>query len=350
MTVSVRKPLNQHPVEASAPCRIDSGGTWDIKAMALPLERIAPITVNMALTLRTHVTLSSFDEGWVRISSQGYPNGKTCRRDHLSFDPPFGLFFAAISFFGFHGVQVEISSQSPVRSALGGSSTALVALLKGLSEISVLLGAKPLSRREILHLAYHLEDGIAGGNCGLQDQGAAVYGGVNQWEWCFGNPGTPYKRTSLLDRNGQKEFSDRLLVAYSGKRHVSSQVNRKWIADFRADRTRAGWIQVNREVHSFADAVRSRQWGHATRLLREEMALRRELTPQALIPITEDLVAQAEAEGCGARFAGAGSGGSLWALGPVRNIQRLRVLWERTLSPVRGARILDCRVDPVGVR
>jgi D-glycero-alpha-D-manno-heptose-7-phosphate kinase len=79
------------------------------------------------------------------------------------------------------------------------------------------------------------------------------------------------------------------------------------------------------------------------------MALRRELTPEALIPIIEKMVGQAEQAGCGSRFAGAGAGGSLWAIGETRNIQRLKEVWEKTLAPVKEARILDCEVDPHGV-
>ena len=45
--------------------------------------------------------------------------------------------------------------------------------------------------------------------------------------------------------------------------------------------------------------------------LKEEMSIRREITPDALIPITGKLIDQAEKTGCGARFAGAGAGGSL---------------------------------------
>ena len=63
--LSVKKILQPQAIEASAPCRIDSGGTWDIKALALPLQRIEPVTLNMALNLRTWVSLSPFKNGWV---------------------------------------------------------------------------------------------------------------------------------------------------------------------------------------------------------------------------------------------------------------------------------------------
>ena len=350
MQKSLTKILTKNKVEASAPCRIDSGGTWDIKALALPLENFKPTTVNAALTLRTSVTLTPFDDGWIRISSEGFPKGQHFPAGRLSFEPPFGLFFAAVSYFGFHGVAVLIRSQSPVKSALGGSSTALVALLKALNRASILEGGKRLAPGEILHLAYHLEDAVSGGNCGLQDQAAAVYGGVNQWTWHFGRPGAHYRRIPLLSRQGQKTFSKRLLVAYSGKAHVSLNTNRKWIRDFLSGKTRGGWIQANRIVHDLARAIKEMNWTRAAVLLRKEMALRKKITPEALIPITAKLVDQAEALGCGARFAGAGAGGSLWAVGREKDIDKLSHVWQTSLAGVKGGRVLDCAVDAVGVR
>ncbi len=347
---SIQRPLWQNPVEASAPCRIDSGGTWDIKAMALPFERIDPVTVNVALNLRTSVLISPYKKGWVKISSRGFSHSEAFPKDKIPFDSSFGLFFAAVSYFGFHGMEIHISSESPVKSALGGSSVALVALIKALSKINVRQGERDMSPGEILHLAYHLEDGIGGGNCGLQDHAAAVYGGVHLWRWHPGHRTKPLERTSLLDRKRQKEMSKRLLVAYSGKAHVSAATNRNWIRDFHSAQTREGWLQVNEIVHRMALAVKKQDWQGAAGLLQEEMSIRREITPEALIPVTSKLIDQAEALGCGARFAGAGAGGALWALGQLEDIRKLRKIWEDTLYPVKDAMILDCQIDPLGAR
>jgi D-glycero-alpha-D-manno-heptose-7-phosphate kinase len=348
--LSAKKILQPKAIEASAPCRIDSGGTWDIKALALPLQRIEPVTLNMALNLRTWVSLSLFRNGWVRVSSEGFPRGEEYPLDTVPFNSPFGLFFAAISHFGFHGLQVHIRSDSPVKSALGGSSTALIALLKALSKLSVAAGGKKHSGREILHMGYHLEDGVSGGNCGIQDQAAAVYGGVNRWTWRYGEKGSPFKRESLLDMNGKRELSKRILVAFSGKSHASIRINRSWINDFLSGVTRSGWVKVNEVVNSLARAIQSKEWDKAARLLKTEMAIRRDITPDALIPITEELVDRAENAGCGARFAGAGGGGTVWALGEMDRIRDLRKNWEGMLAPIKGGRILECEIDPMGMR
>ena len=347
---SVHGILEHGPIRASAPCRVDAGGTWDIKALALPLARCVPVTVNIALSLRTTVVLSPYTRGLVRIGSEGFSRVESAPVPALPFDPPFGLFFAAVSHFGFHGLDVRIHSDSPVKSALGGSSTALIALIKALSELSLRAGGIRLSRRRMLHLGYDLEDGISGGYCGMQDHIAAVYGGVHLWRWCYGTGGSVFERVSLLDKKGRGELSRRLLVAYSGQSHESARTNRKWVGEFLSGRSRAGWVEVNRTVQRFADAVSARRWEEAAELLREECALRRQLTPEALIPVTETLIDQAAAAGCGARFAGAGAGGSVWALGTVERVSALRHAWSRTLGAIPGAGILECTVDGAGVR
>lgn len=349
MPVSISKVLQKQPLKSSAPCRVDSGGTWDIKAMALPLEKFQPVTVNFALSLRTEVTLLPFEDGKVSVASEGFADREEHPLGNVPFDSPFGIFFAAVSHFGFHGVEVRIRSDSPVKSALGGSSTALVALVKVLSKAASLRGTAPLETREVLHLAYHLEDGVSKGKCGIQDQAAAAYGGIHLWRWHYGDRGSLLTRVPLAVRKDLPEFSERILVAYSGKSHVSAKINRGWIEDFLSGKTRSGWIKANEIVRRLAGALKAKDWSGCGRLLRQEMAVRRVITPDALIPITEKLIGMAEESGCGARFAGAGCGGSVWAIGDKGQIEKLKGTWSARLKPIKGARVLECGIDPVGV-
>lgn len=294
--------------------------------------------------------LSPFEEGKVKFLSKGFSHVEQYPLENLPFNSRFGLFSAAVSHFGFHGLQVQIKSDSPVKSALGGSSTALIALLMALSKANALLGRKKLSRRSLLHLGFHLEEAVSRGKCGMQDQAAAVYGGMNLWTWHYGHGRSPFHRERLLDPEGWKELSKSLLVAYSGKSHVSLKTNRAWVNDFLSGKTRAGWIRVNEIVCMIAEAIKQADWNKAAGLMNAEMAIRREITPDALIPLTAKLINQAESSGCGARFAGAGAGGSVWALGQVEKIRELRKIWELTLDSVKNGGILDCAIDPTGVK
>ncbi len=348
--ISARSLLERNPVSASAPCRIDAGGTFDIRAFALTHKTVFPTTVNIALSLRTSVRLLPFDDGWVKIGSEGFEKEETFPAGSMPFDSPMGIMFAAVSYFGFHGLQMSIDTDVPTQASLGGSSTALVAAVKALSKLREPLGGKGLTRGRTLDLAFQIEDAVAGGFCGAQDHAAAVYGGVNQWIWSFGEPGRPAERMRLLDRGGQKELGRHILIAYSGIKHVSGDINKGWVADFLKGKNREIWMKINRVVHELAGAIKERRWHDAGAALREEMSMRRRITPDALVPFTERLIDGAEASGCGARFAGAGAGGCVWALGAGQSIERLRPVWEASLKTKKGAAMLDCSVDHAGVR
>ncbi len=347
---SVKEILENNIIKASAPCRIDAGGTWDIKAMSLPFERYHPSSFNVALNLRTTVSLLPFRAGRVRVTSEGFSDGVSSDNRNLDLAGPFAIFFAAVSYFGFTGLEIKINSESPVKSALGGSSTALVALIKALAKLDEITGnTRSFSKKDILYLGYHLEDGISGGNCGMQDQAAAVYGGVNGWSWNYSTRVMPVKREKLLDKNGIKELSKRILVAYSGKWHVSASTNRIWLKNFLEGKTRNGWLEANTVVRGLIKSVKSMEWSESVRCIKDEMRIRRRITPDALIPETSMLIKDAEKAGCGARFAGAGAGGSVWALGEPEDINKLKIRWNKDLSKIKNAYILKCAVDPKGV-
>ena len=56
-----------------------------------------------------------------------------------------------------------------------------------------------------------------------------------------------------------------------------------------------------------------------------------------------------KAEGCGARFTGAGGGGCLWAIGEETDIDKLKAQWQKILDPIDGAMVLDTAIDPKGI-
>jgi len=346
----LRALLENRPIVSSAPCRVDSGGTWDIKALALPFQHAGPVTVNLALNLRTYVTLLPFRPGWVKISSDNFDGQEAYPLADIPFNSKFGLIFSIVSFFRLHGLEIQIRSASPVKAGLGGSSTAAVAAIKACSVAKRLLHKKDIERGDILHLAFHLEDAVNMGMCGLQDQGASVYGGVNKWSWDYSRKGRPYDREPVLNEEGQRELSKRMLVVYSGSTHVSAGINRSWVQEFLGGKTRSGWIAVNGIVNRLAGHLKEREWKDGAKALRDEVAIRKEITPQAFTPVIDRLIQQSEEMGCGARFAGAGGGGSVWAIGDIDDIHRLRQRWTHVLKGIGEGKILDCAIDPVGVR
>jgi D-glycero-alpha-D-manno-heptose-7-phosphate kinase len=349
MNHQIRKKLETEPIEASAPCRIDMGGTLDISTFSYPLRHLAPCTFNVALDLRTRVRLLPYTKGRTKISSRGFKDAEFAA-DAAPFDHPLGLMFATAAYFDAGGIHIDIDSQSPPRSALGGSSVAAVALVAALSMLTETANfPHGLDRRSIALTAFQIEQSVAGVPCGIQDQLAAAYGGVNIWHWQT-VPGRPvFKRKCAVRKSAYRAFERHILIAYCGRPHVSKDVNGMWVRQFVSGRYRDLWTEIVECTRNFAAAMLERDYGQAVIQMNRETSIRRTLTPDVLDSIGEKLVDAARQAGCGARFTGAGGGGCIWAVGEIENIDRLRPLWEKTLSDREAAGLLDANIDSMGL-
>ena len=98
MNRQVNEILKSDRIEASAPCRIDMGGTLDISSFYYPLSYLNPCTFNIALAMRTRVRIVPFDKGYIKISSKGFESA-VFALEKVPFDHPMGLMFAIASFF-----------------------------------------------------------------------------------------------------------------------------------------------------------------------------------------------------------------------------------------------------------
>ena len=96
MSNKLRNILETQPVEASAPCRIDMGGTLDIPIFYYPLRHLTPCTFNIAIGLRTRVRLLPYTRDLVKISSIGFEEAEF-QMDSAPFKHPLGLMFATRS-------------------------------------------------------------------------------------------------------------------------------------------------------------------------------------------------------------------------------------------------------------
>ncbi len=349
-TIDLAPFLYDNQIWASAPCRIDMGGTLDIKTFYYPLGYLAPCTVNLALNLRTTVRLHPFHKGVVKISSKGFQSAEFPLAA-APFRHPLGLMFAVAAYFQTTGVHIDIQSTSPPRSSLGGSSVAAVALIAALSHACNHIGHQaPLQQTEMAILAHGLEESVAGVPCGMQDQLSAVYGGIHGWQWPqkVGDP--PFRPKQLLKAPESIALSEQVLVAYAGIPHESKNINGLWIDQFLAGKTRSQWIDIVRCAQNFASALENRQIDAAVSAMNQEMAIRKHMTPDVLDNLGNRLVDTAVENRCGAKVSGAGGGGCLWAFGSVAEISRLKPKWKALLSERKDGRLLDVMIDPEGVK
>jgi len=340
--------IESHQIEASAPCRIDMGGTLDISTFYYPLKHLYPCTVNIAINLRTTVRLASYDKGIIKVSSKGFKDAEYFL-DEAPFNHPLGLIFAIAAYFRAGGVHVHIDSSSPPRSALGGSSAAAVALVSAFSKVNRKKGQKPLSRRKIALLAQTIEASVAGVPCGFQDQLAAVYGGVNVWHWPGDFQIPFFKKKTIIPKRYLPKFERHLLLAYCGIPHESKDINKRWIQQFLSGKYHGLWAEIIVCTKKFADALMERNIKAACEQMNKETAIRRKMTPEVLDEIGKALVESAKKSSCGARFTGAGGGGCIWALGREEDIDKLKGAWEGILSTRKDARLLSTKIDTEGL-
>jgi D-glycero-alpha-D-manno-heptose-7-phosphate kinase len=345
-----RKALEKGAVAVSAPCRVDMGGTIDIRTFSYPLQDLGPCTVNVALDLRTTVRIGPYSRGRVKVSSRGF-QGADFPADRAPFRHPLGLMFATAALFQAQGVHIHIESESPPRSALGGSSAAAVALVRALMEIRQRDGlAAFVDGRSIALIAHAIEESVAGVPCGYQDQLAAVFGGVNAWHWPAFPPQKVFRRQALIPRPGLRRLEPHLLVAYVGVPHESRDINGRWVRQFVSGTYRTEWAEIVACTRRFADCLRCRNYSAAAEAMNRELDIRRRLTPNVLDRLGRKLTAAARRQGCSARFAGAGGGGCLWAVGEADAVARLKPVWRQILAERREACLLGTAVAQQGVR
>jgi D-glycero-alpha-D-manno-heptose-7-phosphate kinase len=346
--VSTRIQLKDTVVEASAPCRFDMGGTLDLSTFYLPLRHLHPCTFNIAIDMRTQVRLSAFEAGKIKVSSLGFES-LVVAADEAPFDHPLGLMFAVARYFQADGVHIDIHSTSPPRSALGGSSVAASALIWAFSKVLNTAGHPMPEPGSAAMLAHAVEQSVAGVPCGMQDQLAAVYGGVNIWHWNAEPGQLPFVRQSVPLEPDRPPLDRCLLAAYCGAPHVSKDINGTWVRQFVAGKTRRQWHEIADCSRRFAEAVLAGDLHNAVIAMNRETEIRCELTPEVLDDMGQRLTTAARKNGCGARFTGAGGGGCVWALGQPDDIAGLRPVWEGLLAHHPEAKLLSTRIDPVGL-
>jgi len=340
--------IKAEQIEISAPCRIDMGGTLDISTFYYPLMHLDPCTFNISIDLRTRVYLLPFEEGKVKVSSRGFRS--TVFASHKApFNHPLGLVFAISSFFNADGVHIVIESSSPPRSALGGSSAAAVALVTGFLKISEISGQKSFSRQKAVFLAHAIEQSVAGVPCGLQDQLAAAFGGVNAWFWKDGTKSPGFVKKSIFKKELLNDFRKNIMLAYCGVPHESKDINGRWVNQFVSGKYRDLWDEIVVCTGRFVDAVSNRRFNDAAFFMNRETAIRRSMTPDVVDEIGRKLIMSARKNGCGARFTGAGGGGCIWSIGETSDIERLKDKWESILSGREGACLLEFGIDLKGV-
>jgi D-glycero-alpha-D-manno-heptose-7-phosphate kinase len=240
------------------------------------------------------------------------------------------------------GLDVDIESEAPPGSGLGGSSalvTAVVAALACLAEIS-------LSCEDVARLSYAIERDDLGISGGWQDQYAAAFGGFNLIE--FDREGA---RVTPVDvgPDALEELRKHLLLCYTGRVRRDVGLIDRQIAMFEAGReeTLLGMKQLQEMAYVMRDAVESGDMARLGALLGEAFGAKRRMNPHIAegTPIEAMLAAASAAGSTGGKICGAGGGGYLLIAAPPEARAAVRAALESM-----GGQFAPFEVDPQGVR
>lgn len=325
-------------VRARAPVRFcDLGGWTDTRIV--PEGRV----LNFTATVYTHVTLEVGDFGEISIHSCDTDEFERVRDlRELEYNSVLDLFKAAIKRTGIDcGMRLVVRSEAPPGSGLGSSAALGVATMGALCHYL----RRTLLPYEIARESQALEVEELGLECGVQDQIASAYGGVNFMEVTY-----PEARVFPvpLDPTTWMELEDRFVLVYTGKSHFSTAMHQKVIAAYESGepKTRAAFAMLARCAVEGKDALLSGDLDAFAAAMNANWQAQKDLHPDITTPEVERLAERAFAAGAiGFKLNGAGGGGTATILcrrNTVHTIQR--IVAEEKMQ------ILPAKIDTSGLR
>jgi D-glycero-alpha-D-manno-heptose-7-phosphate kinase len=318
-----------HPIEASAPARIDlAGGTLDL----WPLHVLHPgsVTVNVAIDLRARCRVGVREKGFrVTVPGLGYERvvGKA---SELMDDPRGALAGALLEALDIEEPRdIELSSEVPYSSGLGGSSALTVAMAAALAAS---VGREFGGPGEV-EFVRDVETRVLGKPAGVQDYFPPLSGGLHNLRFLPGrieperrevDPAAWLRHLTLFDTgashssgmNNWEIFRSRL----EGDLGVAA----------RLDDVRSAAIEM-------AEAARAEDFRAMGEALRREWKARRRLAPVVSSNGIEAVItAVLEAGAWGGKACGAGGGGCVVVLSAPEKTPAVR----EALARLPGGRVL----------
>ncbi len=341
----MNSPQPERVINAVAPTRICDVGGWTDTHFARQ-GAVFNIAIYPYVEVQVRAAARGAGREQVVISTENYGTSYALDPRHIVYDKH-PLIEAAIKTMALpRGVSLAINifSYAPPGASMGTSAAVSVALIGALAEIT----GKAFDAAETARMAHALETEELGLECGVQDQLASAYGGINAIEM-EGYPRTRI-RPLTVDDAVWWELENRLLLAYIGKPHESSAVHKMVIAGLGADPSRDARLERLRQLARGAPAAL--QAGDFTALGRsvdDNTAVQRALHKNLVCPAFEDIIATArEFRALGCKVNGAGGDGGSIAVLTSGDMARKRAL-QKVLEQ-KGYRTLPIYLSRRGLR
>jgi D-glycero-alpha-D-manno-heptose-7-phosphate kinase len=314
------------PIHAVAPLRISfvGGGTdfphWYQEHGGAVLSATVDHFVRVTITPRRdrQVRVRSLDMGHLveyRLN------------ERPPYDGVMDLPKAAIERFGVEtGIDVDIESEAPPGSGLGGSSALVTAMVAALA----MLADRSYSAEEVARLSYAIEREDLGISGGWQDQFAASHGGCNLIEF---RAGAVEVTPVMADAARFEDLRRHLLLCYTGSVRRDVGLIDHQIQLFRSGReeTVLGMKQLTEMAYVMRDAIEAGDLGRLGTMLAEAFEAKKRMNPHVAMdtPIEPMLKGAREAGAWGGKICGAGGGGYLLIACPPDVRAQVRATLER---------------------
>ena len=237
-----------------------------------------------------------------------------------------------------NGFKLNISSDVPSGSGLGGSSTMMVAMIAAVSNYV----GKEMSPDEIAALAYELERNVIGLKGGKQDQYAAAYGGFNcMW---FGRENTCIKHVDM-DPDVVNELQMRSVLCYTKITRESANVINSQVESTKKG-TNIDALDRSKELAlDLYKALHAGDIENAGRILDESWKYKKQLSGDVSNKLIDKLYNGAMAAGAiGGKVSGAGGGGFMYF---ITRFDKKAAVTESLRK--NGAEISNFMFEPNGV-
>jgi D-glycero-alpha-D-manno-heptose-7-phosphate kinase len=328
-------------ITATAPNRVDlAGGTTDIHPLYLLME--GGCTVNVAVNVRSRVTLRTLDESKIRIFSEDIGHSiEAWPIDDVPLEGPMGLIGRAVRAAApERGIEMVTRNEAPAGSGLGASSALLVAALAALLK----LRSEDYNPRDIIHLATNIETAAIKVPTGKQDHIAAVYGGVSLIEFGYRD----FERSTIRAESKALEYLRQTLVlTHTGQGRFSGMNNWEITKRFidNDNEVKAKLLSIRDIARAVYRALDEDRFEDIPILAQQEWEVRRTLAAGISTPRIESLAAAASKAGAlASKICGAGGGGCMMTLAP----EERRVAVSEALEAA-GGKIIPFEIDQQGL-
>jgi D-glycero-alpha-D-manno-heptose-7-phosphate kinase len=336
-------------VNAIAPIRICDNGCWTDTWFA-GHGQVFNIAVSPYAEVQLQVRPASAagDTDRIVLHAENFGAPYVVRHD----GPPWGehpLLEAAIALMKVPrdlALEVTIHSDAPAGAGTGTSAAVTVALVAALDALT----PGRLTPHEIALAAQRVETGMLGRQCGIQDQLASAYGGINYIEM-FAYPHASVSPVPVPDAV-RWELERRLLLIFLGQSHDSSAIHETVIRSLESAGPDSPAIaDLRRTAPRSRDALAAGDFSDLGRAMTESTEAQARLHPALVGTEARRVIEIARAHGAlGWKVNGAGGeGGSITVLCGERS-SRKRALAREIEEDSAAFRSVPIRLSRHGVR